>query len=216
MLGMSIPVVRRAAIVLALGLVGALVGPAGVAAARGTGGDGTGPVGPYADLLVATATDDIRYPWEAIPPPILGVLATRSNARIEALRALEAAQQQAAIAAYEAAAHAAARPKAAPAATASSGGGGGTSSSRCAGDFDCFKPCTLNIESHGDYGAVSSGGTYRGAWQFDQSTWNGAVARAGSPEWSGHDPASAPSGVQDAAARQLYAERGNQPWGGRC
>jgi hypothetical protein len=25
-----------------------------------------------------------------------------------------------------------------------------------------------------------------------------------------------PSEVQDAAAKQLWSERGNQPWGGRC
>lgn len=88
--------------------------------------------------------------------------------------------------------------------------------SRCAGDFACFKECTLRIESGGNYSAVDPSGTYRGAWQFDQRTWNGAVSRAGYEEWSGVSPDQAPPDIQDAAAAQLYSERGNQPWGGRC
>jgi hypothetical protein len=81
-----------------------------------------------------------------------------------------------------------------------------------------FLACTRAHESEtaGGYAAVSPGGTYRGAYQFDQTTWNGAVARAGHPEYSGTDPATAPPTVQDAAATQLHHERGNQPWGGRC
>lgn len=89
----------------------------------------------------------------------------------------------------------------------------------CNGDFDgCFKECTIDHESRssGVYGAVSPGGTYRGAYQFDQPTWNGAVERAGHGEYVGTPPNEAPPEVQDAAARQLYSERGNQPWGGRC
>ena len=205
---------RRVVMALVLGIVGVLVAPAALAAARVPSGGG--PVGPYADLLVATATEDLQYPWASLPTPVTGVLASRSSARVEALRVLEAAQAQAAIEAYQAALRAATAK-----AASSAGGGGGTraterSGGRCNGDFACFKPCTLDIESDGNYGAVSPGGTYRGAWQFDQPTWNGAVARAGYPEWSGRDPAQAPPGVQDAAARQLYSERGNQPWGGRC
>lgn len=202
---------RRLMVALVLGLVGVVLAPA-AASARSTSGGG--PVGPFADLLVSTATEDLQYPWASLPTPVTGVLASRSSARVEALRALEAARAQAAIEAYQAAL------RAATAKTTSTSGGGssaaGRSSGRCNGDFDCFKPCTLDIESDGNYGAVSPGGTYRGAWQFDQSTWNGAVARAGYPEWSGRDPAQAPPGVQDAAAHQLYRERGNQPWGGRC
>ena len=99
----------------------------------------------------------------------------------------------------------------------SAGTGAGTSSSGCAaGDFECFKACTLNIESHGDYGAVSSGGTYRGAWQFDQSTWDSNAVAAGRPDLVGQDPASAAPGAQDAVAAITYQARGSQPWGGRC
>ena len=79
-----------------------------------------------------------------------------------------------------------------------SGGGGGA----CGGNhLDCIKQC----ESHGDYGAVSSNGTYRGAYQFDQGTWE-AVGGSG-------DPAAAAPAEQDARAQELYNQRGSAPWG---
>lgn len=86
------------------------------------------------------------------------------------------------------------------------------------GSVEDFLACTRAHESDtaGGYSAVSPSGKYRGAYQFDQPTWDGAVARAGYPGYVGVPPDQAPVGVQDAAARQLYAERGNQPWGGRC
>lgn len=168
-----------------------------------------GPVEPYAQLLVATAASDMQLPWQSLPP-VLGVLDLHAHQRIDALNALAEAQRQAAADAYAAAVRAASRRG--PAATAAVK----RAANRCQGDFACFKECTLAIESHGDYGAVSPGGKYRGAWQFDQPTWDGAVSRAGYPEYAGHDPASAPASVQDAAAHQLYQERGNQPWEGRC
>jgi hypothetical protein len=65
----------------------------------------------------------------------------------------------------------------------------------CHGDVACFLVCTRSHESDtsGGYAAVSSGGTYRGAYQFE-----------------------APPEVQDAAAVHLYSIAGNRPWGGRC
>ena len=66
-------------------------------------------------------------------------------------------------------------------------------------------------ESGNDYGAVSYGGWYRGAYQFDRSTWNGVASR-----WYGYlvgvDPAAAGPADQDAMARALWNERGWQPW----
>lgn len=193
-----------------VGALGSLALPAGIAQAGSDTPTTPGPPQPYADLLVEAATADLRLPWRSIPGAALGVLGTRSAARVEALRALDEQLRLAVAAAYEAAARAAARQGPVV------GGAPSSHSGSCNGDFDCFKPCTLDIESDGNYGAVSPDGTYRGAWQFDRPTWNGAVSRAGYPEWSGRDPASAPPHVQDAAARQLYSERGNQPWGGRC
>jgi peptidoglycan hydrolase-like protein with peptidoglycan-binding domain len=88
--------------------------------------------------------------------------------------------------------------------------------SQCAGDFECFKACTIALESGGNYDAVSAGGTYRGAWQFDQRTWDANAEASGHPELVGQDPATASPSAQDAVAASTYQSRGNQAWGGRC
>lgn len=96
----------------------------------------------------------------------------------------------------------------------STGGGGGS----CAGDVACFLACTRAHESDtaGGYGAVSPSGTYRGAYQFAQATWDAAVAGAGWAEYAGMPADQAPPWVQDAAAAHLYGVSGNAPWLGRC
>ena len=66
-------------------------------------------------------------------------------------------------------------------------------------------------ESGGDYTIVSSGGWYRGAYQFAQSTWNG-VAERNLPHLAGVDPATASPADQDAMARALWWESGWAPW----
>ncbi len=88
----------------------------------------------------------------------------------------------------------------------------------CAGDVECFLACTRAHESDtaGGYGAVSAGGTYRGAYQFHQRTWDAAVTGAGFGEYAGIPADEAPPAVQDAAAAHLYSVSGNRPWGGRC
>jgi peptidoglycan endopeptidase LytE len=60
-------------------------------------------------------------------------------------------------------------------------------------------------ESGGDYGAVSSSGKYRGAYQFDRQTWQ-SVGGSG-------DPAAASPAEQDRRAQALYQQRGSSPWG---
>lgn len=57
------------------------------------------------------------------------------------------------------------------------------------------------------YRQVSASGKYRGAYQFDRSTWN-AVARTAWPAAVGTDPADAPDWLQDHMARRLHAQRG--------
>jgi hypothetical protein len=59
-------------------------------------------------------------------------------------------------------------------------------------------------ESGGDPTAVSSDGSYRGKYQFDQGTWE-SVGGSG-------DPAAAPEAEQDYRAALLYAEAGSSPW----
>lgn len=103
-----------------------------------------------------------------------------------------------------------------------SGRGAGTAVSAqyggCNGDVACFLECTRAHESDtsGGYGAVSSSGTYRGAYQFSQRTWDAAAAGAGYEEYAGVPADQVPAEVQDAAAAHLYSVSGTQPWGGRC
>jgi hypothetical protein len=66
-------------------------------------------------------------------------------------------------------------------------------------------------ESHGNYQAVSRSGTYRGAYQFSQRTWNN-VAGSVLPQFHGRDPISTPPHVQDAMARALWTMTGPRSW----
>jgi hypothetical protein len=66
-------------------------------------------------------------------------------------------------------------------------------------------------ESGGDYTITNPSGKYRGAYQFDRSTWN-SVAGRHDPSLVGVDPAAASPADQDAMALALYVERGAQPW----
>jgi len=108
---------------------------------------------------------------------------------------------------------AASAPSLARSTRAASGGGGG-----CNGDVACFLACTRAHESDtaGGYSAVSGGGRYRGAYQFDQQTWDSNAAAAGRPDLVGQDPAAVDPAAQDQVAASTYTLRGSQPWGGRC
>jgi resuscitation-promoting factor RpfB len=59
-------------------------------------------------------------------------------------------------------------------------------------------------ESGGNPRAVSSGGAYRGKYQFDRQTWR-AIGGHG-------DPARASEGEQDRRALMLLRARGTSPW----
>jgi hypothetical protein len=59
-------------------------------------------------------------------------------------------------------------------------------------------------ESGGNYAAVSASGRYRGAYQFDQQTWE-SVGGTG-------DPAAATPAEQDYRAKLLYQRRGARAW----
>jgi muramidase (phage lysozyme) len=68
-------------------------------------------------------------------------------------------------------------------------------------------------ESGNNYAALGSGGLYRGAYQFTQSTWNGVAASVASlSRLVGVDPAKAAPADQDAMAYTLYEQRGKSPW----
>ena len=84
--------------------------------------------------------------------------------------------------------------------TAPATGGGGASGNARGPGWDALRKC----ESGGNYAAISPGGTYRGAYQFDVRTWRG-LGGAG-------DPAAASPAEQDLRAQMLFDQRGAQPW----
>jgi hypothetical protein len=97
----------------------------------------------------------------------------------------------------------------------SASGGGSTNTTDPA--LPPFLQCVRQAESGGNYGAVSPGGTYMGAFQFDQTTWNYAAQAAGRPDLVGVPPNEASKPDQDTVAVALYSLDGERPWlGDRC
>ena len=72
------------------------------------------------------------------------------------------------------------------------------------GADDLNWPALARCESGGNPRAVSSGGTYRGLYQFSLSTWRG-VGGSG-------DPIDASSAEQTYRAKLLYKRSGRSPW----
>ncbi len=68
-----------------------------------------------------------------------------------------------------------------------------------------------DCESTDNYQAISPSGVYRGAYQFDQTTWDDVAGRF-FPWLVGLDPVDVEPWWQDAMARALWSERGKQPW----
>jgi len=76
-----------------------------------------------------------------------------------------------------------------------------------AAEWEALRQC----ESNGNYAITNPSGKYRGAYQFDRSTWN-SVAERHAPHLAGADPAAALPADQDYMALALYSERGARPW----
>lgn len=66
-------------------------------------------------------------------------------------------------------------------------------------------------ESTDNYANVSASGTYRGAYQFARSTWDGLAGQT-RPDLAGIDPATAAPADQDAMAVALWQRDGRSPW----
>lgn len=66
------------------------------------------------------------------------------------------------------------------------------------------KILALKMCESGNNYANKKNPTYRGAYQYDRSTWNNFGGYA--------DPADAPPEVQDAKFAETYARRGGSPW----
>jgi Transglycosylase-like domain len=81
---------------------------------------------------------------------------------------------------------------------------------------DPFLTCTRQRESGGNYQAYNPAGPFYGAYQFLQSTWNGAANHAGRGDLVGIDPRTASAYDQDDLAWSLYQWRGKGPWNGFC
>lgn len=94
----------------------------------------------------------------------------------------------------------------------------GTAASTSSGDpvLPPFLQCVLRVESGGNYGAVSPGGTYMGGFQFSQPTWNEAAQLAGMPQLVNVPPNQATPAQQDDLAIALYQADGQQPWDDSC
>lgn len=105
----------------------------------------------------------------------------------------------------------------APSAT-SAAGQGTAAASTSSGDpvLPPFLQCVLRVESGGNYGAVSPGGTYMGGFQFSQPTWNEAAQLAGMPQLINVPPNQATPAEQDDLAIALYQADGQQPWDDSC
>jgi resuscitation-promoting factor RpfB len=82
--------------------------------------------------------------------------------------------------------------------------------------LNSFLQCVIQAESGGDYQAVSPGGTYMGAFQFSQSTWNEAADLAGMPQLVNVPPYQATPAEQDDLAIALYNADGSHPWYDPC
>jgi hypothetical protein len=117
----------------------------------------------------------------------------------EKARQAETARQQRAVASPPAPPAPSAPPPTTPAPTPPSSGIAGATQTEQA-QLAKIRWC----ESRGNYQAVSSSGRYRGAYQFDQRTWESVGGRG--------DPAAAPPAEQDARALQLLRTRGPRAW----
>lgn len=79
-----------------------------------------------------------------------------------------------------------------------------------------FLACVRARESGGNYGIVDASGSYMGAYQFSQSTWDAIAGRVGRDDLVGVRPNLAAPGDQDAIALATLAITGRSPWGGVC
>jgi hypothetical protein len=79
-----------------------------------------------------------------------------------------------------------------------------------------FLACVRQRESHGNYGAVSPGGTYMGAYQFSQASWDAVARHTGRLDLVGQHPNLVSPADQDAMALAEYEWLGAAPWGGAC
>lgn len=81
---------------------------------------------------------------------------------------------------------------------------------------DAFLACVRNRESHNDYTASDSSGTFLGAYQIYQGGWDSVASRIGREDLVGIPPNQASPSDQDAIASAMLQFSGRAPWGGSC
>jgi len=154
----------------------------------------------------------------------------QQSAQVQGQLAVDVAQQQAQQAAAAAAAVAAAQAQAAAAAQAQAAAQTKATSQAKATSLQVASPsapgadpalnpflqCVVQAESSGNYQAASPTGTYMGAFQFSQSTWNDAASLAGLSTLVGVPPTQASPAQQDEVAVALYSADGSAPWYDPC
>jgi len=143
------------------------------------------------------------------------VIAQQQAAAEAAAAARQAAASQAAATQVSTSGSSGATP---PTGSGSSAGAGGSASGGATSDpaLPPFLVCVRQVESGGNYQAVSPNGEYMGAFQFSQPTWNDAAQLAGLPGLVGVPPNTATKADQDTLAVALYNADGDQPWYGDC
>ena len=147
--------------------------------------------------------------------------AVQAAAAAKAVQAAQAAATAAAAAATSTTSPSASGDPSSTSQSAPSGdstGAQGAPASTSSGDpsLPPFLQCVLRVESGGNYGAVSPGGTYMGGFQFSQPTWNEAAQLAGMPQLINVPPNQATPAQQDDLAIALYQADGQQPWDDSC
>lgn len=73
-------------------------------------------------------------------------------------------------------------------------------------------PLLTCIRSYEGWYTTNTGNGHYGAYQWQRSTWAGAISRAGYPLLATALPSNVNAKYQDLAALQLFRERGLQPW----
>ncbi len=173
-----------------------------------------------ATLAAATEVDRASAAVQEAQYDLIQAAAFERDAEAELARAIETARREAAArAAAERAARAASEASSSASTSAAAGAVGAPASASTAaeppaaasgvrGNPTAAESATLarirKCESRGNYSIVSASGRYRGAYQFDFTTWRG-VGGTG-------DPAAASPAEQDYRALLLMRLRGTRPW----
>jgi len=79
-----------------------------------------------------------------------------------------------------------------------------------------YLACVRQQESRDEYDAVSASGSFFGAYQIDQVTWNNTVEHAGLTSLYDVQPNEATPAAQDEVAMALLQWQGTTPWAGDC